>query len=148
MTVAIEHTTAAHRLLRWPSVKALFSKLKSAASLNEDYVMTLEEEKGVMRIYGRGEDQDGGDRGHPSSPSSSSSSRRSDEVQEARSPASSPDSLWGSGLADIKAKSEIGGLRPDGTLMLDHPTLRRLTRATWIICIFCIHFLTRTPFTK
>lgn len=125
--VTIEHTTAAHRLLRWPSVKALLSKAKS--TLSEDYVMALEEKKGVLRVYGRGEGQDSGDGGHPSSPSASSTSGRSDEVHEARSPASSSDALWGSGLSDIKARSEIGGLRADGTLIIDPTTLHRLQKS-------------------
>ena len=125
--VTIEHTTAAHRLLRWPSVKALVSKSKS--SLNEDYVMAFEEKKGVLRVYGRGEGQDNGDGGHPSSPSASSTSGRSDEVHEARSPPSSSDNLWGSGLADIKAKSEIGGLKADGTLIIDPATIYRLQKS-------------------
>lgn len=127
MPVTIEHTTAAHRLLRWPSVKALVSKSKS--NLSEDYVMALEEKKGVLRVYGRGEGQDKGDGGHPSSPSASSTSGRSDEVHEARSPASCSDALWGSGLSDIKAKSEIGGLRADGTLIIDPATLLSLQKS-------------------
>lgn len=140
--VTIEHTTAAHRLLRWPSVKALVSKSKS--SLSEDYVMAFEEQKGVLRVYGRGEGQDSGDGGHPSSPSASSTSGRSDELHEARSPAPSSDALWGSGLSDIKAKSEIGGLRADGTLIIDPATLYRLQKS-YLDNIHILHpFLNKT----
>lgn len=127
--VAIEHTTAAHRLLRWPSIKALISKSKQTSSLNEDYVMTLEETKGILRVYGRGEGIDYGDGAHPSSPSNSSTSVRSDETPEARSPASSTDGLWGSGFADARIHSEIGGLNRDGTLTIDPLTLRRLLKS-------------------
>lgn len=140
--VTIEHTTAAHRLLRWPSVKALVSKSKSV--LSEDYVMALEEKKGVLRVYGRGEGQDSGDGGHPSSPSASSTSGRSDELHEARSPAPSSDAPWGSGLSDIKAKNEIGGLRADGTLIIDPLTLHRLQKS-YLDNIHILHpFLNKT----
>lgn len=107
--VAIEHTTA--------------------ASLNEDYVMNLEAKKEVLRMYGRGEGQDSWNGGHPSSPSSGSSSGRSDELLEAQSLASSPDGIWGSGLADTKAKNERGGLRAYGSLILDHLTLQCLLKS-------------------
>lgn len=126
---AIEHTTAAHRLLRWPSIKALISKTNQKFPLNEDYVMKLEETKGILRVYGRGEGLDCGDGAHPSSPTNSSSSGRSDETPEARSPASSADGLWGSGFADARFYNEIGGLNRDGTLIIDPPTLRRLLKS-------------------
>lgn len=126
--IAIEHTTAAHRLLRWPSIKALVSKSKQNG-LSEDYVMKLEERKGILRVYGRGEGLDCGDGAHPSSPTNSSTSGRSDETPEARSPASSTDGLWGSGFADARLYNEIGGLRLDGTLIIDPPTLRRLLKS-------------------
>lgn len=122
----VDHTTAAHRLLRWPSIRAVISKSKTAASWSEDYVMKLEEKKGVLRVYGRGEGSDAGDGGYPSSPSSSTTSTRSDESAEARSPPSTFDGLWGAGFADTKPMSEIGGLNPDGQLNIEPQTLRRL----------------------
>lgn len=122
----VDHTTAAHRLLRWPSIRAVISKSKTASSWSEDYVMNLEEKKGVLRVYGRGEGQDASDGGHPSSPSSSTASVRSDETSEARSPPSAIDWLWGAGFADTKPMSEVGGLNPDGQLNIDPQTLRRL----------------------
>lgn len=127
--VAIEHTTAAHRLLRWPSIKALISKSKQKTNLSEDYVMRLEETKGILRVYGRGEGLDSGDGAHPSSPTNSATSGRSDEIPEARSPASSTDGLWGSGFADARFHSDVGGLSRDGTLIIDPPTLRRLLKS-------------------
>ena len=126
--VAIEHTTAAHRLLRWPSIKAVISKSRVFSSLNEDYVMANEEKKGVLRVYGKGEGHDSGDGGHPSSPTNSSTSGRTDDTPEARSPSSS-DGLWGSGFADAKALNDIGGLKPDGTLIIDPHTLRSLHKS-------------------
>lgn len=126
--VAIEHTTAAHRLLRWPSIKALVSK-STQLKVTEDYVMRQEEKKGILRVYGRGEGPDRGDGAHPSSPPSSSTSVRSDETPEARSPASSTDGLWGSGFADARFVNDIGGLNRDGTLIIDPLTLRRLLKS-------------------
>lgn len=144
LPVAIEHTTAAHRLLRWPSIKAVISKSRTVSGLNEDYVMAYEEKKGVLRVYGRGEGQDSGDGGHPSSPTNSSTSGRSDDTPEARSPASSSDGLWGSGFADAKTLHNVGGLKPDGTLIIDPLTLRRLYKS-YLDNIHILHpFLNKT----
>lgn len=129
VAVSIEHTTAAHRLLRWPSIKALVSKSSQKLKVTEDYVMREEEKKGILRVYGRGEGGDLGDGAHPSSPTNSATSGRSDETPEARSPASSTDGLWGSGFADTRFINDIGGLNRDGTLIIDPSTLRRLLKS-------------------
>ncbi|KAH1862619.1 hypothetical protein KXW95_002834 [Aspergillus fumigatus] len=56
----IEHTTAAHKLLSWPSVRNLLYPRE----YDKDYVMKLKEQHGLIRIYGCGE----GDDMSPSSP--------------------------------------------------------------------------------
>lgn len=144
----VDHTTAAHRLLRWPSIRAVISKSKTASSWSEDYVMNLEEKKGVLRIYGRGEGQDASDGGYPSSPLSSTASVRSDETSEARSPSSTFDGLWGAGFADTKPMSEVGGLNPDGQLNIDPQTLRRLL-SSYLDNIHILHpFLDKNLLTR
>lgn len=47
LSIPVEHTTAAHKLLMWPSIKALLPK-----QYNEDYVMELEEGRGLIWVYG------------------------------------------------------------------------------------------------
>ncbi|KAF3031016.1 hypothetical protein E8E15_011544 [Penicillium rubens] len=51
LSIPVEHTTAAHKLLMWPSIK----RLLHPAHYDEDYVMRLEEERGLISIYGQGE---------------------------------------------------------------------------------------------
>ena len=134
--IAIEHSTAAHRLLRWPSIMALVRQSKHVRQIREDYVMEHEEMKGVLRVYGRGEGKDYLDSGQPgaASPATSSTSGRSEEAAEARSPASPPEGLWGADLeflnhGEPRITSSIGGLTPDNHLRLDPKTLRRLLQS-------------------
>ncbi|KAJ6126176.1 transcriptional regulator family: Fungal Specific TF [Penicillium samsonianum] len=51
LSIPVEHTTAAHKLLMWPSIK----RLLHSAEYDEEYVMRLEEERGLISIYGQGE---------------------------------------------------------------------------------------------
>ena len=51
LSIPVEHTTAAHKLLRWPSIGRLISPHK----YDEDYVMRLEESRGLISVYGQGE---------------------------------------------------------------------------------------------
>ncbi|EGD84446.2 uncharacterized protein TERG_00724 [Trichophyton rubrum CBS 118892] len=75
LSIPIEHTTAAHKLLLWPSIQKLLPE-----RIDADYVMELEEERGPIRPYGRGEGEDGHDisrsidmtDGYPDSPVSDS----------------------------------------------------------------------------
>ncbi|KAI1979758.1 hypothetical protein LOZ53_006733 [Ophidiomyces ophidiicola] len=50
LSIPIEHTTAAHKLLLWPSIQKLLPD-----RIDDDYVMKLEEARGPIRPYGRGE---------------------------------------------------------------------------------------------
>lgn len=142
---AVEHTTAAHRLLCWPSIRAAFSK-SNTRILSDDYVMKLEERKGVLRVYGRGEGQDAGDGGHPS-PTGSTASPRSDEGSEVRSPPPL-EGLWGCGFADPPTARDVGGLGRDGKLEVDGPTLEKLLRL-YLEHIHILHpFLDKNTLTK
>lgn len=50
LSIPVEHTTATHKLLMWPSIKRLLS-----SEYDENYVMRLEEERSLIGIYGQGE---------------------------------------------------------------------------------------------
>ncbi|KAJ5888771.1 hypothetical protein N7495_008812 [Penicillium taxi] len=50
LSIPVEHTTAAHKLLMWPSIKKLL-----VDEYDEDYVMRLEEERGLINPFGQGE---------------------------------------------------------------------------------------------
>ncbi|KAJ5144493.1 hypothetical protein N7526_002001 [Penicillium atrosanguineum] len=51
LSIPVEHTTAAHKLLMWPSIKRLIVPHE----YDEDYVMRLEQERGLISVYGQGE---------------------------------------------------------------------------------------------
>ncbi len=131
LSIPIEHTTAAQKLLRWPSIKSLIRGIK----VNENYVMDSEENRGLLRLYGKGEGHDVDDGGQPGSTNSPSNSSEGSETPGSQG-SSLPESLWGNGFgtpnsADFKrpGQENIGGLNPDGSLKLDPPTLRRLLAA-------------------
>lgn len=71
LSIPVEHTTAAHKLLSWPSIRNLLYPRE----YDEDYVMKLEEQRGLIRVYGRGEGDDTSeDRTSPTPLTSSNSS--------------------------------------------------------------------------
>ena len=58
LTIPYQHTTAAHKLLWWPSIR----KIVDDDFLKHDsYVIDEEQNRGTLRIYGRGEETSGGD---------------------------------------------------------------------------------------
>lgn len=99
---SIEHATAAHKLLRWPQIAALVRRSSALTQLaaNDDYVMRLEEDKGVLRIFGKGQGRDTGDGGEPGphSPAPSNASKGSDDSTDSGSPRTPPEGLWGFGF--------------------------------------------------
>jgi hypothetical protein len=127
LSIPMEHTTAAHKLLRWPSIKAFISKITD----NEDYVMEAEENRGLLRLYGRGEGIDRGD-GSGLGESSDAGSPGADDGSLGVS--TSPiEPLWGTGLStgdnvEVRRKDahRVGGLNADGTLRLDPPRVEHL----------------------
>ena len=54
LSIPLRHTTAAHKLLMWPSIKALLHP----KMCNEDYVMDLEQGRNPIQVYGQGEGDD------------------------------------------------------------------------------------------
>ena len=123
-SVGIDHTTAAHRLLRWPSVKDLLKKYK----VSEDYVMTKEEERGLLRIYGIGQGGDSIDDFSSAAPSPAPGTpfRRGEDPLRTQIPSSQH--VWGTGGFGPSGfhADHPGGLESDGSLKLDSHTMHRL----------------------
>jgi hypothetical protein len=122
-----DHRTAPHNLiLLWPSVRRLLQQ--AHVDVNDGYVVEAEN-RGILRLYGRGEgidDQDGTQPGSPASPA-----HREDGFSHVPSP---PEGIWGGGLhtyalpnAELRSHSHTaGGLKSDGTLDLDAGTIWHL----------------------
>ena len=131
VSVHIDHTTAVHRLFRWPLIAALFEDRRIP---KENYVMEHEQRKGLLRIYGKGQGidrYDGAQSGVASSPMSTNSSEDASQSPST----SSDDDLWGYELGlphtvDGKffnnEKDHPGGLTISGTLQLDRTTMHEL----------------------
>ncbi len=134
--IHIEHNTAAQKLFRWPSIKALLLKCKGLnfSESSENYFMSLELGKGPLRLYGKGQgpEPSGGSQlsAAAASPASSSKSGPTDEVSDTSSPASSPEYTWGYGfnpvVGESGAEGVTGGLNADNTLKLDSRTITAL----------------------
>lgn len=137
LSIPIEHTTAAHKLLRWPSIQHFVHPI----TRNEHYVMEGEYRRGLLRVWGRGEGGDLPDNNNPLSLFHPGASSDRDEVTRGglATPAfSRGDSItWGPGGPSRPALSDsrrppppvvegIGGLAPDGSLKLETSTLVRL----------------------
>jgi hypothetical protein len=125
LSMPVEHTTAAHKLLSWPSIKNLLYPRQ----YDEDYVMKLEEQRGLIRVYGRGEGDDTSeDRMLPTQLSSSYSSSGWEEAHAHRASPSSPgtQSAHPSGFPQ---KLRDKGVDELGTLWADPDTIRRYHRS-------------------
>ncbi|PGH06673.1 hypothetical protein AJ79_06457 [Helicocarpus griseus UAMH5409] len=117
LSIPIEHTTAAHKLLQWPSIQKLLPE-----KIDEDYVMHLEESRGPLRLYGQGE----GDDDFPCADSPVTSPPNTLEYDNSM-PAATPVSAWGSGfqfprgpdLSRFATQSHPGGLTSSGKLNLE-----------------------------
>ncbi|EOA85329.1 uncharacterized protein SETTUDRAFT_137903 [Exserohilum turcica Et28A] len=119
-----DHTTPAHKLLEeWPHMSIFYQGIPYLKRLIDngrevsDYPMQLEQDRGLLRVWGVGEGQDLNDGAQgPGSPESSNDS-------EATSPAPGKDGLWGHPPYDHQSPSEPSstpresyqsGLGPDG----------------------------------
>jgi hypothetical protein len=125
LSMPVEHTTAAHKLLSWPSIKNLLYPRE----YDEDYVMKLEEQRGLIRVYGRGEGDDTSeDRTLPTQLSSSYSSSGWEETHAHRASPSSPgtQSTHPSGFPQ---KLQDKGVDELGTMWADPDTIRRYHRS-------------------
>ncbi|KAL8990997.1 MAG: hypothetical protein Q9177_000476 [Variospora cf. flavescens] len=161
VAISIEHATAAHRLLHWPSILQIINKSKMIRdiSLGPDYVMSMEQNKGVLRLYGRGQGRESTSDAYGSPPGanwqggsspSSSVSTRSDDVS---SPASSPpEGLWGCGSVLASNQEKQGCPVAEGVSenVLDiHPRTMRRLLTSYLENIHILHpFLERSRLTR
>jgi hypothetical protein len=140
LSVPQNHTTAAHKLLNWKSIRNLLDR-----DIHPDYVLRNERKRGLIRIYGCGEGV-GHDteyylrqvpadlrspplrpKGFPGSASSPATNTSTPRVDEEYSQATSPS--WGYGLPmppQSRAKEHPGGLDPSGHLNTQPDVVRRL----------------------
>ena len=131
-----EHSTAAHWLFSWPSVRRMFH---GKVEINSSYVVNNEQHKGAVRWFGRGQGKDLWDSISSSGPGSPQSSS-SDETTP-RMPLHLSMEVWGSvstaicrpNMPELRFINEKidhpGGLSPDGTLKLDKETMYRLEQS-------------------
>ncbi|GLA56241.1 hypothetical protein AnigIFM63604_006138 [Aspergillus niger] len=116
LSIPVEHTTAAHKLLSWPSIKTVLEP----KVYDDDYVLRLEEQRGPICIYGRGEGDETSEDPVVTSPSTNPSTA----LEEAYIHSPSPSGPWGainqspSKLADI-------GLDDAGRVTTTPSTIRR-----------------------
>ncbi|KAH8425600.1 putative C6 finger domain protein [Aspergillus melleus] len=121
LSIPVEHTTAAHKLLMWPSIKELLLPRE----YDEDYVMRLEEKRGLIRVYGRGEGDDTSDDVGPFPPPT-----RPDYSPEEHHTQTAPTSgPWGVGATPPPTRLPDNGLDESGFLTTDPETLRRYHRS-------------------
>ncbi|KAL8681305.1 MAG: hypothetical protein Q9186_002569 [Xanthomendoza sp. 1 TL-2023] len=160
VAISIEHATAAHRLLHWPSIHDIVHRSIYIRRISSDYVMTMEQDKGVLRLYGKGEGREpnadaygsppGANPPGGASPSSSASNRSDDPA----SPLSSvADGLWGCGSTpatsnETQAISNAGGLTSENFLDIHPRTMRRLLNS-YLEHFHILHpFLERSRLTR
>ena len=138
LSIPVEHTTAAHNLLQWPSLRRILKKF------DQDYVMNMEEARGPIRLHWHGEEK-----------------RQSDYDQSARSPSTAnralnpnwnddcvgvgtPDPPRGVGSPMViplnRHREQLGGLDDLGLLNTSPDTVRRLYKN------YMIHFHILHPF--
>lgn len=151
-SIVVDHMVGAHRLLGWPTIKTLLKNLKKPIS--QDYVMEMEEKKGLLRLYGRGQGRDTYDGAipGPASPATSTPSIRSDDTSRSPASASTSPDLWGTtfGPPDprLPLQDHPGGLNVDGTLKLDLGTMERL-RDSYLKSLHVLHpFLNKGRLTR
>ncbi|ODM21094.1 hypothetical protein SI65_04147 [Aspergillus cristatus] len=131
LSIPVEHTPAAHKLLMWPSVKALLYPME----YDEDYVINLEKDRSMVRVYGQGEGDDTNEgaqqRQQPSMPNMSSHS--TPDLDEGSPPAGSPSgATWGApgrttpATPGTSVRTVEHGIEESGIFTTDSTTVHRL----------------------
>ena len=105
LSIPIDHSTAAHKLLRWPSIRNLLDPREC----DEDYVMQLEMNRGLIRAFGSGE-----------------GFGRADD-RDLDPHGASKDSVLPDGPSTSPRKQSIAGITEGGVLATDAETVRRYT---------------------
>lgn len=119
LSIPLEHTTAAHKLLRWPSIQQFVHPITK----NEQYVMQGEERRGLLRVWGRGE---GGDPVEEDPLNIYSPGVRPERDDPFRGGLAGLVRAPGPDVRRPPVVEGIGGLNPDGSLKIDTSTMVRL----------------------
>lgn len=126
-----EHRTAPHKLLLlWPTIKPLLTA--AGVEYNDGYVMEAED-RGILRLWTKGEGIDENDGTQPGGPASPA---RSDEPSPEGNTGPQPqpyvDGRWGIGFPSTPSSgrsdhySGVGGLKANGDIDLDATTINSL----------------------
>ncbi|RDW90849.1 putative C6 finger domain protein [Aspergillus mulundensis] len=116
LSIPLHHDTAAHKLLKWPKIKKLLH------NYDEDYVMRIEQSRGLIRFQGRGEVQESDDEVFSKQPSL---------ITSFNSPHTSPSTTtWGSNIIKYNdAAPEVKGINDSGVLKISAGTVRRYVQS-------------------
>ncbi|KAL2872284.1 putative C6 finger domain protein [Aspergillus lucknowensis] len=114
LSIPVEHTTAAHKLLGWPSI----TKLLQPHRYDDDYVMKLEENREFMRLDGRG------DRVDLLEESTSQATSFNTSLEEGYSEVAAINSSWPNTRYN-DTPPEIKGIDENGVVSLEAGTVRR-----------------------
>lgn len=113
LSIPVEHTTAAHKLLLWPSIQNLLLPRR----YDDDYITKLEEQRGLICVYGRGEgDETSEYNSPPAAPTNSSTGCDEDEPYYV---AASPGDPWGVEAKQEQAKLANKGIDEKGILTIN-----------------------------
>ena len=130
-----EHGTAAHKLLRWPSIKRMLDR-RNSFSFREGFVVETEERRGTLRPYGQGYGLRQIDEfiAGFSSPAIGSPAAKFDDLgRPINIPSSAPWGCGGFGPREPRTSGtnndHIGGLDTDGSLKMDPTTVHRLVNS-------------------
>ncbi|KAL4778400.1 hypothetical protein BJX76DRAFT_144652 [Aspergillus varians] len=117
LSIPVEHTTAAHKLLGWPSITKLLHRY------DDDYVMKLERYRGIIRCEGRGEAKETDDDEDDNECSQQTSFNTSFNENYSQYP--SPNGAWNPNTRYNDAPTEIRGIDEYGVVSIDGETVRR-----------------------
>ncbi|KAL4807006.1 hypothetical protein BDV18DRAFT_111585 [Aspergillus unguis] len=117
LSIPVEHTTAAHKLLEWESIKKLLHRY------DPQYVMEIEERRGFVRDEGRGEARQGDDL--LSLPPSSQPTSFNSSLEGNYSRYASPTATWNSNTRYNEAPTEIRGIDEYGVISIDAQSIQR-----------------------
>lgn len=157
LTIPYQHTTAAHKLMSWPSIRKLIDE---EFLRNEAYVMEEEEKRGPLRVHGRGEgidtaeswleDMDEGDIGYvwDSGIGVEVSERGWGSGEDTPMEDMSDGAGYQQARRQVDGHSEGSGLTTGGGLKMDRQTVLRLLNS-YLSNIHILHpVLDRSTITK
>lgn len=144
LSFPLEHITAAKKLLMWPSIKALLPE-----EYDEDYVMNLEDGRGLTFVYGQREGDDiheGAQQGQQPSMRNTSFYPIPNWNQGFHPTGSPSDATWKApgrktpAAPETSVKKAEHGIEESGTFTADNGTVHRLHRS------YMDHFHKLNPF--